>query len=112
MKLKEQIQSWLEEVEAKTFSSADDVEQFRIDWLGRKGRMKDVMAAFKESPNEEKRELGKLINQFKQSIESRIAVGSGSWDLGCNRGKRCSRLDPARRRRSSRCSSSFERGTT
>ena len=78
MKLKEQIQSWLEEVEAKTFSSADDVEQFRIDWLGRKGRMKDVMAAFKESPNEEKRELGKLINQFKQSIESRIAAGLAS----------------------------------
>ena len=45
------------EVELK---DADAVEVFRVEWLGRKGRMKDLMAAFKEAPNEQKRELGKL----------------------------------------------------
>ena len=30
------------------------------------------MAAFKEAPNEEKRELGKLLNELKGSIEERI----------------------------------------
>ena len=48
--------------------------------------MKDLMAAFKEAPNEEKRELGKLLNELKGSIEERIesvasqgAGQSGSW---------------------------------
>lgn len=75
MELKEQLQSWAAEAAGVTFNSADDVEQFRILWLGRKGRMKDVMAAFKDAPNEQKRELGKLINEFKQAIETRVAEG-------------------------------------
>lgn len=78
MELKQQLQSWAAEVAGVTFHSADDVEQFRILWLGRKGRMKDLMAAFKDAPNEEKRELGKLINEFKQAIEARVAEGVAS----------------------------------
>jgi phenylalanyl-tRNA synthetase alpha chain len=78
MGLKEQLQAWASEITAAPLNSAEEVEQFRIEWLGRKGRMKDVMAAFKEAPNEEKRELGKLINEFKQSIEARVASGAAS----------------------------------
>ena len=33
--------------------------------------MKDLMAAFKAAQNEEKRELGKLINEFKQHRAAR-----------------------------------------
>jgi len=84
MGLKERLQAWALEISAAPLNSAEEVEQFRIEWLGRKGRMKDVMAAFKEAPNEEKRELGKLINEFKQSIEARVASGaaSGAEDSG------------------------------
>lgn len=59
-------------------ADADAVENFRIEWLGRKGKMKDIMAAFKEAPNEEKRELGKLINEFKEAVEARVASGSAA----------------------------------
>lgn len=75
MELKQQIEQWAEEVRQSEFHSPEEVEQFRIEWMGRKGRMKDLMAAFKEAPNEEKRDLGKLINEFKQLVEGRVAHG-------------------------------------
>jgi phenylalanyl-tRNA synthetase alpha chain len=78
MGLKAQLEQWTAEVEAVQFSSADEVEAFRIAWLGRKGKMKDVMADFKAAPNEEKRELGKLINDFKQRVEQRVAEGANA----------------------------------
>ena len=36
------------------------------------------MADFKAAPNEEKRELGKLINEFKQQVEQRVAEGASN----------------------------------
>ena len=60
-----------------SLTTADEVEAFRIQWLGRKGKMKDVMADFKAAPNEEKREL-KVINEFKQQVEQRVAEGASS----------------------------------
>lgn len=67
------------EVELK---DADAVEVFRVEWLGRKGRMKDLMAAFKEAPNEQKRELGMLLNQLKQLIEERMEAASSGLQSG------------------------------
>jgi len=67
------------EVELK---DADAVEVFRVEWLGRKGRMKDLMAAFKEAPNEQKRELGMLLNQLKQLIEDRMEAASSGLQSG------------------------------
>jgi phenylalanyl-tRNA synthetase alpha chain len=78
MGLKEQLAHWAAEVAAVQLNTAEEVEAFRIQWLGRKGKMKDVMADFKAAPNEEKRELGKLINEFKQQVEQRVAEGASS----------------------------------
>ena len=78
MGLKEQLAQWAAEVAVVQFNTAEEVEAFRIQWLGRKGKMKDVMADFKAAPNEEKRELGKLINEFKQQVEQRVAEGASS----------------------------------
>ena len=76
MGLKAQLEQWTAEVAAVQLSTAEEVEAFRIAWLGRKGKMKEVMADFKAAPNEEKRELGKLINEFKQRVEQRVAEGA------------------------------------
>ena len=78
MGLKEQLAQWAAEDAVVQFNTAEEVEAFRIQWLGRKGKMKDVMADFKAAPNEEKRELGKLINEFKQQVEQRVAEGASN----------------------------------
>ncbi|MDC1360418.1 phenylalanine--tRNA ligase subunit alpha, partial [Flavobacteriales bacterium] len=70
--MRDQLIALLAETSAVDLPDTEAAEVFRIAWLGRKGRMKDLMAAFKEAPNEEKRELGKLLNELKGSIEERI----------------------------------------
>ena len=70
--MRDQLIALLAETSAVDLPDTEAAEAFRIAWLGRKGRMKDLMAAFKEAPNEEKRELGKLLNELKGSIAERI----------------------------------------
>ena len=76
MELKAQILAYIKEIEAKVLSSADEVEEFRIAWLGRKGILKETMASFKAAPNDQKRELGQLVNQLKKAAEYRVGQGA------------------------------------
>jgi phenylalanyl-tRNA synthetase alpha chain len=80
--MRAQLEALMAEVSEVELKDADAVEVFRVEWLGRKGRMKDLMAAFKEAPNEQKRELGKLLNQLKQLIEERMEAASSSLQSG------------------------------
>ena len=60
--------------EAKQFkaTSRDEIEQFRIKYLGKKGILADLFRDFKELPAEQKKETGQKINQLKQFIAERI----------------------------------------
>ena len=66
------IKKYLEEVELFTSQKAEDVEQFRIKYLGKKGILNDLFQKFKEVPNENKKEFGQLINNLKQSVTQKI----------------------------------------
>ena len=52
--------------------NAEEAEQFRIKYLGRKGIMNDLMEEFRNVAPEQKRELGQRINALKQSITQKI----------------------------------------
>ncbi len=51
--------------------SAEELEQFRIKFLGTKGIIKDIFDEFKAVSPEEKRTLGKVLNEFKQLAEAK-----------------------------------------
>ena len=70
--MKSRIEDLLAAVHAADLATPDQVEAFRIDFLGRKGKIKDLMAAFKEVPGPEKRELGPLLNALKQAVDQKI----------------------------------------
>lgn len=76
--MKDRIGQLMAEVAAAEFSGADEVESFRISYLGRKGKMKDLMAAFKEVPGDQKRELGPMLNALKQAVEDKVKAASGA----------------------------------
>ena len=46
------------------------IEQFRIQYSGKKGILNDLFAAFREVPNEDKKEFGQVLNQLKTSFSS------------------------------------------
>jgi phenylalanyl-tRNA synthetase alpha chain len=52
--------------------TTEEIEAFRIKYLGSKGILKALFADFKSVPGPEKREMGQLINDLKVSAMSRI----------------------------------------
>ena len=72
------MQDLLQKIEAykaeiTSFESADEklVEAFRIKWLGTKGLVKNIMGEMKNVPNDQKREAGQLLNEFKLFTEEK-----------------------------------------
>lgn len=55
---------------AVAVSRADEAEQFRILFLGRKGRIAEVFDALKSAPPSDKPELGRLLNELRREAES------------------------------------------
>ena len=72
MALKENIQNLLGQVSEMQASSAEELEALRIKYLSKKGEITALFNEFRNVPNEEKRELGQLLNQLRQTTESRI----------------------------------------
>jgi phenylalanyl-tRNA synthetase alpha chain len=68
------------EKSAATLHSAEDKEQFRLAWLGRKqGRLKSISDAWlKSAPTEAKKQIGQRFNALKAEIEQRLEqAGAG-----------------------------------
>ena len=49
-----------------------EIESLRIEYLGKKGLVADLMSQLRSVPAEEKKEAGQKINDFKQLIEKAI----------------------------------------
>ena len=65
------IDQYSAEIAAFNPSNADELEAFRIKFLGTKGILKDLFDDFKNVSAEEKRVLGKVLNEFKKTSEEK-----------------------------------------
>ena len=52
--------------------SSIEAEQLKVEFLGKKGHVSGLMAALKNATGEQKKEAGKLINELKQYVESKV----------------------------------------
>ncbi|MEX0316023.1 MAG: phenylalanine--tRNA ligase subunit alpha [Allomuricauda sp.] len=68
----ETIKEHLAEVEKFVSTSKDEIEAFRIKYLGKKGLMNTFFAEFKNVPNEQKKEFGQVINQLKGAATEKV----------------------------------------
>ena len=66
------IKEHIKEVESFTTSSYDEIESFRIKYLGKKGLLNEFFSEFKNIPNEDKKEFGKAVNRLKKAAEEKI----------------------------------------
>ena len=53
----------------KNITSKEEIENWRIDYLGRKGKISDFFQTFKNLKSKEKNELGSLANSIKNTLE-------------------------------------------
>src|SRR5690606_9022681 len=67
--LQDKINEYTAEIKAFAPQSAQDLEAFRLRFLVNKGIVKGLFETFKTVSPEEKRSLGKVLNEFKQLAE-------------------------------------------
>ncbi len=60
------------EEKVQAASSPAELEQLRIEFLGKKGPISSLMAELRNIPNEQKKEAGQIINEVKQFFEATI----------------------------------------
>ena len=68
------IKEIVDAVHAFVINSNHDLEQFRIQFLGSKGLIKELYGALKNVPNEDKRLVGQQINELRQIAEDKHAL--------------------------------------
>lgn len=67
----ERIQTYLQEVTAFDTLQKEELEQFRIRFLSKKGIIAGLFGEFKDIPSEQRRSVGQLLNELKKAAQSR-----------------------------------------
>ena len=84
--------------EARKFNadSKEEIENFRIKYLGKKGVLADLFKDFKNIPPEQKKEVGQRINELKQFLAGRIEemLATEVTGAGTNKSKELSLPGP------------------
>lgn len=69
----EDIKAHIAEAAAFKTESKDELEAFRIKYLGKKGILNGFFAEFKSVPKEQKKDFGQVVNQLKKTAEEKVA---------------------------------------
>ena len=85
--MQERIQQLTAELQALTAHSEQEVEDLRIKYISKKGLVSQLFDEFKTVPNEEKRQVGQLLNALKTLAtdkinELRASLSAGGDDEG------------------------------
>lgn len=70
--MQEKLNSIVEEINALQPANAEELENFRLKYLSRKGLLTELFEQFKTIPNEQKREVGKKLNEVKAAAETKF----------------------------------------
>src|SRR5690606_22733462 len=68
----DKIKDYIAEAEKFDTRNREELEAFRIKFLGKKGILNDFFAEFRNVPNEQKKEYGQVINQLKNVAEEKV----------------------------------------
>lgn len=76
MTIIEQVEELREDIRRFSLKSAEDLEQFRIKYLGSKNILKPFFGRMKEVDASERKEFGRLLNEIKSEAEFRYQEAS------------------------------------
>ncbi len=91
--ISDKIVALLQEVSSLKANNAEELEQLRIRFLGKKGEMNALMGEFRGVAADKKKEIGIKINELKGAVQTKIndlrtqleTVETGSEDLDLTR---------------------------
>ena len=70
--MKQKIESLLSEVRAMKAQNLEELEALRIKYLSKKGEITSLFSDFRNVPNDQKREIGQLLNELKTAAADRL----------------------------------------
>ncbi|MEL7161021.1 MAG: phenylalanine--tRNA ligase subunit alpha, partial [Bacteroidota bacterium] len=83
----QKVEALLGEIAAATATTPEQVEAFRIRYLGSKNVLKPLMGEMRNIPNERKRDFGQLVNKAKQAAQAKYeALQAAQATQGGSRG--------------------------
>ena len=68
----DEVKNLLKKVEVFSPKSEKEVEEFRLYFLGKKGKIVELFSKFKSVPNENKKEFGQAINALKENTQAKV----------------------------------------
>ena len=74
------VQELVEKVNNYTPQSEEDLNSFRVEYLGKKGVLNSLFSSFKGVPVEQKKEFGLSINSLKRLVQEKIEGYKDSFE--------------------------------
>jgi phenylalanyl-tRNA synthetase alpha chain len=68
----QEIKKHIEEINTTTIVNKEQLDAFRLRYLAKNGLLNDFFAQFKLVPNEQKKEFGQVINELKNTAETKL----------------------------------------
>jgi len=78
--MQEKISQLSVAIDSFTASSTEEVEALRIKYLSKKGEITTLFNDFRNVPNEQKREIGQLLNQLRDKAQDKINALKESFE--------------------------------
>ena len=72
--MKKKIEDYLKEVEAFKTEKLEQLEQFRIEFLSKKGKIPALFNDFRNVDPTDRKEVGQLINNLKTAVQEKIVA--------------------------------------
>ncbi len=69
----DKVNAILKDIQGAAPTNAEELEQFRIKYLGSKNVLRPLFGEIRNIPNERKKEFGQLVNTVKQGAEAKLA---------------------------------------
>ena len=83
----EELQNLAREARSRldSLQTPAQLEEFRIAYLGRKGKVVRLFEALKTASSEERRTLGQKLNELKNSLEEKLKSRQSGLSAGSSR---------------------------
>ena len=85
--MKDRILKNIKEIEAFKASSSDEIEAFRVKYLGKKGLLNSYFLEFKLLDNNKKKDIGQLLNKLKTFAQEKINQSKNNILVDFNQSK-------------------------
>ena len=82
--MKQKINEHLNDIQDFRTNSSEEIEAFRIKYLGSKGILKQLFAAFKDVEPSLKKEIGQSLNELRNAANDKINELKAALEVGGN----------------------------